>query len=217
MERDPPSAGPNPPRRVPRQRRSRDIVDAILEATRQLLAESGPETLTTNRIAERAGISIGSLYRYFPDKAAVVEAVVATATRREAADLNEAGWAIDRVPLAEGLVRIVDYQIERHRRLVEQGGDLYRDHHQASSLSRTLGSSAVEARIRGLLDRHSGETRVGDSGQAAYLLVRGVSAILRLTMEERPEKLAEPSFRDELLKMVVGYVCGETKPETPPR
>lgn len=59
------------PLKEPRQRRSRVTYDAILEATTQLLIERGYAATTTNHIAERAGISIGSLYQYFPNKEAI--------------------------------------------------------------------------------------------------------------------------------------------------
>ncbi|MEN6473345.1 MAG: TetR/AcrR family transcriptional regulator [Syntrophaceae bacterium] len=59
------------PLREPRQSRSRVTYDAILEATTQLLIERGYAATTTNHIAERAGISIGSLYQYFPNKEAI--------------------------------------------------------------------------------------------------------------------------------------------------
>ena len=55
-------------RRQPRQERSRATVDAILTATTQVLMERGYAGLTTNRVAEVAGASIGSLYQYFPNK-----------------------------------------------------------------------------------------------------------------------------------------------------
>jgi AcrR family transcriptional regulator len=59
------------PLRQPRQRRSTVTYDAILEATTQILIEKGYAATTTNHIAERAGISIGSLYQYFPNKEAI--------------------------------------------------------------------------------------------------------------------------------------------------
>jgi AcrR family transcriptional regulator len=59
------------PLKEPRQRRSKVTYDAILEATTQLLIEKGYAATTTNHIAERAGISIGSLYQYFPNKEAI--------------------------------------------------------------------------------------------------------------------------------------------------
>lgn len=62
-------------RKQPRQRRSVATVTAILDAAARILTETGYATASTNRIAERAGVSIGSLYEYFPGKEAVFGAI----------------------------------------------------------------------------------------------------------------------------------------------
>jgi AcrR family transcriptional regulator len=69
-------------RRTPRQARSESTIDAILDATFQLLEADGVDRLTTNRIAERAGVSIGTLYQYFAGKQDILAAI---AQRRAAA------------------------------------------------------------------------------------------------------------------------------------
>lgn len=63
-------------RKQPQQRRSREMVDRIVAAGRAVLAEEGYDACSTNRIAARAGVSPGSIYQYFPDKAAIVAAVI---------------------------------------------------------------------------------------------------------------------------------------------
>jgi AcrR family transcriptional regulator len=62
-------------RRAPKQQRSRQTVEAVLEAVQRVLKRHGAEAVTTNRIAEAAGVSIGSLYQYFPDKQAIFTAL----------------------------------------------------------------------------------------------------------------------------------------------
>src|SRR6478609_1414289 len=59
-------------RKEPRQARSTELVSAILEAATQVLAQEGAHRFTTARVAEKAGVSIGSLYQYFPNKAAIL-------------------------------------------------------------------------------------------------------------------------------------------------
>jgi AcrR family transcriptional regulator len=71
----PPKRSTNP-RKLPQQDRSRVTVEAILEATTHILTEEGYEKANTNRIADRAGISIGSLYQYFPNKEALMAALM---------------------------------------------------------------------------------------------------------------------------------------------
>jgi len=78
------------PRKSPVQARSAASVDAILEATIQVLLSVGKEQLTTTRVASRAGVSVGTLYQYFPNKSALLKAVL----RRH---LNRVTEAIERV------------------------------------------------------------------------------------------------------------------------
>jgi AcrR family transcriptional regulator len=78
------------PRKSPVQARSAASVDAILEATIQVLLSLGKERLTTTRVALRAGVSVGTLYQYFPNKSALLQA----ALRRH---LDEVTQAIERV------------------------------------------------------------------------------------------------------------------------
>jgi AcrR family transcriptional regulator len=78
------------PRKSPVQQRSSATVDAILEATIQVLLREGKERLTTTRVAERAGVSVGTLYQYFPNKSSLLQATL----RRH---LNEVAETIRRV------------------------------------------------------------------------------------------------------------------------
>jgi AcrR family transcriptional regulator len=59
-------------RKQPQQARSTELVAAILEAATQVLAREGAQRFTTARVAERAGVSVGSVYQYFPNKAAIL-------------------------------------------------------------------------------------------------------------------------------------------------
>src|SRR5712672_642610 len=64
------------PRKTPIQARATVTVGAISEATIQVLLSHGPDRLTTTRVAERAGVSVGTLYQYFPNKQALLYAVL---------------------------------------------------------------------------------------------------------------------------------------------
>lgn len=68
QRRSPPIAS----RKTPQQARSTDLVAAILQAALQVLAKEGAQRFTTTRVAERAGVSVGSVYQYFPNKAAIL-------------------------------------------------------------------------------------------------------------------------------------------------
>ncbi|QOG07401.1 TetR/AcrR family transcriptional regulator [Aureimonas sp. OT7] len=82
------------PRKRPRQTRSQETVATIVEATARILEDAGHHGFSTNAVARRAGVSIGSLYQYFPDKDALIGALVA----REGDRLFEAAEAAASVP-----------------------------------------------------------------------------------------------------------------------
>jgi AcrR family transcriptional regulator len=75
--RQPAAAHSRPARRVPSQARAEQTIAVIFEATAQVLNEHGESALTTNRIAQRAGVSVGTLYQYFDSKEAIVLAMLA--------------------------------------------------------------------------------------------------------------------------------------------
>lgn len=99
------------PRKSPRQRRSQATVEAIVEAAARILEGDGPAAFNTNAVARRAGVSVGSLYQYFPSK----QALVAELSRRNAeAALAGLAQAADRTrgrPLAERLRAFVAFAI----------------------------------------------------------------------------------------------------------
>lgn len=90
-------------RRRPKQARSQATYDSIIEAAEQMLERDGADGLNTNRIAERAGVSIGTLYQYFPDKAAIL---LATAQRSLARP--DAGFIARQKALMAALVRTLE-------------------------------------------------------------------------------------------------------------
>jgi AcrR family transcriptional regulator len=71
-----------PKRRQPKQRRAQETVEVVLQGAVRVLGREGVDAVTTNRIAEAAGVSIGSLYQYFPDKHAIFEALHRQHTQR---------------------------------------------------------------------------------------------------------------------------------------
>jgi AcrR family transcriptional regulator len=106
----------NSVRTAPQQPRSQQRVDLILDTAADLFAETGYQNTTTNAIAERAGISIGSLYRYFPDKDAILRAL-AERYRAEMLALFDQVFTADVIylPLPVLLDRLIDPFLEKHQ------------------------------------------------------------------------------------------------------
>jgi AcrR family transcriptional regulator len=101
-------------RKAPKQARSRATIDAILDAAAHILGERGWSSFTTNAVAQTAGVSIGSLYQYFPDKLALIDAV----RRRHFDDVLAVleAAANPEVPRARRIAGLVDGMVAVHSR-----------------------------------------------------------------------------------------------------
>jgi AcrR family transcriptional regulator len=212
MKRNDKSGG----RRAPSQERSRQLVAAVREAGRLLLAEEGSQALTTTRIAERAGVSIGSLYQYFADKAAILAAIYEEERQHELE--NAAPWVeqLRRMGPRERLRVGIAYAAERHRKMLGLDPDFYRERHQQFRIGDDLpgaasdaGELAAVALARQLIAAQPEDLKPVHEGHAAFLLGRGVAAILRAALEDQPELLSDPSFLDELVEMMTAYLFGD--------
>ncbi|WP_158903732.1 TetR/AcrR family transcriptional regulator [Burkholderia sp. L27(2015)] len=107
---------PLAPRKTPTQRRSADTVDAIIEAAARILEEQGFEGYTTNAVAQRAGVSIGSLYQYFPGKDALTSALIERETTVLLANIGTATHASDWATGLRAMISAaVAHQLQRPR------------------------------------------------------------------------------------------------------
>lgn len=112
----------NPTRRIPRQHRSRQTVEAVLDAVPLVMKRHGAASITTNRIAEVAGVSIGSLYQYFPDKRSVFNALherhvgdVRNMLERHIAARTSSSFSEFVLDLVEDLVDLHSVETELHQ------------------------------------------------------------------------------------------------------
>lgn len=103
-------------RKRPKQRRSRETVDVMLEAAAQMFTREGLAT-TTNRIAERAGVSIGTLYQYFPNKHAMLQELAVRHLLRGGEQLGQAFTELRATepPFEETMRAIVEVVVDLHR------------------------------------------------------------------------------------------------------
>lgn len=179
-------------RRAPRQERSRSTVDAIFEAAARVVDEAGVEAATTGRIAHVAGVSIGSLYQYFPRKEALFGALT---ERVMEADLERVREAVDRArdePLEAGARAVLragfQFILERPRVfcwMVRYLPELV----LLPSVERWERSLIGE--IRRFLGDHQSELAGVDLDLHAMICVGAARGSLLLVARERPEVLEQ--------------------------
>lgn len=194
------------PRKLPVQARSQATIEAIFEATIQVLLAGGARALTTNRIAEKAGVSIGTLYQYFPGKEALLYALVGR-------HLDKAGEAVERacqvrrgMSPADCADTFVDAYIDAKAGDVAVSRALY---HASTELDMQELGAAMIARlhraVRGLLEH-------GQGGPSATLdtvvfsLVAVVTGGTRVIFEQEATIERLPAFRAQLKRMLRAYL-----------
>lgn len=198
---------PLDPRKVPRQERARATYERIVDAGMRVLVERGYAGASTNRIAAEAGVSPGSLYQYFPNKDAVVVAVIERYADEFAAEmgqtltshLQEPPEALLRL-LLEALTDRLGAHPEVLRAVIE---DVPR---QASQPRLDAFEQRVADILRGYLMLHRDVVRATDLDAAIWILVQLVEQLtVRYVLDAPP--IPRERFLDELTRLVTGYLA----------
>ena len=193
------------PRRRPRQERAQVTRDAMLIAVERVLARHGVAGLTTNHVAEIGGVSIGSVYQYFPNKQALVAALIERNLAQFEASFHQVLEAERDTPPERAIVAMAlalrttfHGQGKVHLELIEQVG----------ALELTSMIEAALKRMIGTLSRYlAGNPRlaVRDPDLAALVIVRAVEGVSR-AWPDRGEALDEEALARETAAMILGYL-----------
>ena len=198
------------PRKIASQERSRATVDALVEATARILVKEGFDKASTNRIAEVAGVSVGSLYQYYPGKEALVAAVIDRHNQEIMRVVRGALAEVASQPIEKAVRRLVTVAIEAHR----IDPKLHRV--LAEQIPRTGRLENVEAfnretyaLFRAYLEGHSDELRIIDLDLAAFVCVTSIEALAHTAVLHRSERLSGEAVErlvDEATRLVAGYL-----------
>jgi AcrR family transcriptional regulator len=193
-------------RRQPKQRRAQLTVEAMLDAAVRILKREGVEAITTNRVAEVAGVSIGSVYQYFPDKGAIFAAL----HRRHVEEIDRLieGRLVEYAssPLDELIRAIVEGMIEAHTgdpKLYEVLG--------TQVPHRAGGTRDFAVRLHGAfrlaLASRAREMKKGrDLDKAAFIVANMVEALSHGAALRRPASLSLADAKDEAVLAVLAYL-----------
>src|SRR5271165_2011430 len=198
------------PRKTASQKRSRLTVDALVEATARVLIKEGYDRASTNKIAAKAGVSIGSLYQYFPSKEALVAAVIERHTQELSQVVYNALLKVGARPIEIGVRELVAAAIDAHR-LDPKLHRVLAD--EAPRTGRLENIESVEQYARGFfrdyLEAHRSEIDVADLDLATFILVTTVEALTHSAVLRRPDILADEKaeeFVDEVTRLVLRYL-----------
>lgn len=193
-------------RRRPTQRRARQTVEAVLEAVIRVLKREGSRAVTTNRIAEVAGVSIGSVYQYFPDKRAIFSALHQRHIQQmdrivESTLVAHAGSSIEEVIRA-----MVDAIIDAH----VPDPELY-ELLQTEVPHRADGTQAFAVRLHGAfrLAISAGMPELkkrGDLDKVVFVVTHMVDALCHGAVLRRPLGLSLAEAKAESVRAVLAYL-----------
>ncbi|WP_426407427.1 TetR/AcrR family transcriptional regulator [Bradyrhizobium ganzhouense] len=200
---------PTTPRKNALQERSRATVDALIEATARILVREGFEKTSTNRIAEIAGVSVGSLYQYFPSKEALVAAVIERHNEEIMGIVRTTLTEVMDMPVEKAVRRLVTVAIEAHRINPELHRVLAEQIPRAGKLDVEASSREVHSLVRAYLDSRRKEMRKIDLDVATFICVSAIEAIAHNTVLNQAEMLSDKMVRmlvDETTRMMVGFL-----------
>jgi len=197
-------------RRRPARRSGEQIVAAILQGAEQLLERGGVEQITTNRIAALAGVSVGSLYQYFPNKEAIV---CELALRLDLRALEAAGAHVE---AAAGRSLEESANITARAVLARQiGSPRLRRALQLDVPGRWLEGprEAIDERIGAMVARvlaeREAEIREGDRERMVFIIQHALEGVAEAAVARRPAYLEDEAFGEELAQLLFRFLRRE--------
>lgn len=195
------------PRKKPRQERSQATVDAILDATARVLTTTGYDRASTNRIALAAGVSVGSLYQYFPSKEALVAALAARHNAMMTARVRAKLAELAQAPMPLAVRAMIDAMFEAHAVDPKLHKVLIEEVPRIGELENLR---AVEKETQGLvaalLEVRKRELRRAHVETMAFVLVQVVEAVTHASVLAELEPVRARRVADELTDMVLRYL-----------
>jgi len=193
------------PRKTPVQTRSTASVDAILKATIQVLLKVGKEKLTTTRVAARAGVSVGTLYQYFPNKSALLKAVLKQHMTAVVENIERVGREQRGQPLEDVVSALMNAYLDAKMREMKASVALY------SVSSDVDGAKVVqEMGVRGnraIVEMLSeAKERVENVEMVAAMLQGVMNGVSRRLLESKEPEKQFDALRAELVFLACAYV-----------
>ncbi len=200
------------PRKVASQQRSRATVDALVEATARILVKEGFDKASTNRIAEVAGVSVGSLYQYFPSKEALVVAVIERHQQEIMQTVQSVLAEVLDEPVEKAVRKLVLVAVKSHRVDPKLHRVLAEQIPRVGKLEKLEAFNRDNyAVFRAYLERHRDELRVDDLELASFVCVTSIEALTHNAVLHFPKVFADEAMEtliDEAARLVIGYLKG---------
>jgi AcrR family transcriptional regulator len=193
-------------RKVPIQKRAGVTHESIIQATAQFLKKNPIDKLSTNKIAELAGVSIGTLYQYFSTKEAILQVLIRRQFEQDLKTIKESIGEVEPKTFEEGIQNIIEAVTEL---FLDQPQLRIVIYEQSRKLNLLQDKETFQHQVRTLLIQNFKMLSKGQYQQPndleMYVLTSAITGTLFFTATEYPEHLTRKAYRRELVKLIIGY------------
>lgn len=196
----------NSQRKKPKQERSKAIVEAIYEATVRILPKIGSANVTTKKIAEFAGVSVGSLYQYFPNKQSVLSGILEMLAQAKTDEIQKKIEEIDGKTMEEATNAMVDLGLEVFLKEKEKTREVFR---QAPELGKLplllkLRQSVVE-KLADVMNKQFPNRPREECVRASFIAVNSLMGVVHTMLYDDEQTYSVEELADELKVMFKAY------------
>jgi AcrR family transcriptional regulator len=198
------------PRKTPVQARATVTVEAISEATIQVLLSQGAERLTTTRVADRAGVSVGTLYQYFPNKRSLLFAVFEDHLEKVAQEVEDACEQARHKPLSEMIKEVVEAFVDAKIARADISVALYKVAPDVGGLALV---TRVTQRMRKAIMRmvaSAPDTKTAPDEFAIQIMLAAMSGAMRSVLETGGSPAMMRKLREHLVVLCQSYMAATT-------
>ena len=195
------------PRKTPVQARATVTVEAISEATVQVLLSQGTQRLTTTRVADRAGVSVGTLYQYFPNKQSLLFAVLEDHLERVTKEVEDACEHARHKPLTEMIKEVVEAFVDAKIARADISVALYKIAPDVGGLALV---KRVTQRMRKAIVRmleSATDTKTSPDEFAIQMMLAAMSGAMRSVLETGGSPAMMRKLREHLVVLCQSYMA----------
>lgn len=194
------------PRKRPNSQRAQATVEAILQATAELIESSGYANLTTNHVAQRAGISIGSLYQYFPNKESICRALAERHFKLISERYSHNLGDLTGLPIEAQVQRSVHSAFQFARNTPEFSARFYAELPSFGGLDPLQASRQADtAALAAGLNILPIAMRPKNPEMVASIVVVAVGQLIGEAAIHHPEWLIDPAYEEQVCELITGY------------
>lgn len=193
-------------RKSPKQGRSKALVQAIYEATVRILPKIGSQNVTTKKIADLAGVSIGSLYQYFPNKESLLAAVMDIALKNKMSEVHEKIDQLEGKSMEEKTAMMVNLALNQFLLEKEKFREIFRHAPELGRMPVILkGRQSIVLRLAEEMKKHYPGISHDEYVRVAFIAVNSVMGVVHTMLydEDQSYKIEDLSF--ELNTMIDAY------------